>query len=643
MALGDGVRRNVAKLSQAERDRLRDAFIALDTREWAMSGSSSGGIFLSYRREDAAPYARLLQFQLTERFPDAHVFMDLDSIEAGLDFAKVIEEAVNSCLVLVALIGRQWATLADEEGHRRLDDPNDYVRFEVQTALGRGMRVIPVLVDGARPLRRQQLPEELHSLARLNAFELSYDRYQYDADRLLDVIQRVLATAPSGGDASQSSSAPGASTSVTTKAYNIRPGGDVVGESAQQESPEPARRDFRRVTRLLSEAERIAHSITNELHKAFALLSVAKAWAGINPDRATRLLADAERAAKSISDKHVMLFPLTELATRSAAIDPDRAARLFADAVGIAESLTDDGDEFELSLVASALAATDPDGAERIAQSITAEDDRASVLLKVAKALAATEPDRAARLFADAEDIAESHSFFDFRKVLGRIEVSDALADIDPDRAARLLANAERIARSSTDKGTEAWALTYVASALAPTEPSRAARLFADAVRVAESLTDEDAKAKILARVADGLPATDPGRAERIARSLSDEDAKGRMLANVADALAATDPHRAERIAQSITEEDDRRSALAAVAKTLAATDPHRAERIAQSITEEDDRASVLLKVAEALATTDPDRAVAIAESIPDRLDKASALAQIAEAQIQVAAARGSL
>jgi hypothetical protein len=67
-----------------------------------LTGSSPQGIFLSYRREDAAPYARLLQFQLSERFPDAQVFMDLDSIEAGLDFADVIAEAVDSCMVLVA-------------------------------------------------------------------------------------------------------------------------------------------------------------------------------------------------------------------------------------------------------------------------------------------------------------------------------------------------------------------------------------------------------------------------------------------------------------------------------------------------------------------------------------------------------------
>jgi hypothetical protein len=152
----------------------------------------SQGIFLSYRREDAAPYARLLQRDMRERFPDARVFLDLDSIEAGVPFARVIQEALDSCAVLVALIGRQWVALADAEGSRRLDNPGDLVRLEVQTALERGVRVIPVLVDGARPPRQEQLPSELHKLAGLNALELSYARYDYDAGRLLDLIESVL-------------------------------------------------------------------------------------------------------------------------------------------------------------------------------------------------------------------------------------------------------------------------------------------------------------------------------------------------------------------------------------------------------------------------------------------------------------------
>lgn len=156
-------------------------------------GSRRQGIFISYRHADALPHARLLQVSLRERLPGARVFIDLDSIEVGLDFAEVITDALSSCGVMVAVIGPRWAMLDDDAGRRRLDDPGDYVRFEIRTALKRGMHVIPVLVAGAKPPRKQELPPDLRKLARLNALEMSCDhRYQYDADRLTCVIERAL-------------------------------------------------------------------------------------------------------------------------------------------------------------------------------------------------------------------------------------------------------------------------------------------------------------------------------------------------------------------------------------------------------------------------------------------------------------------
>src|SRR5690348_14150239 len=237
-----------------------------------MPGLSSGGIFLSYRRQDAARYARLLKSQLSDRFPDADVFMDLDSIEAGLDFAEVIRDAVGSCPVLVALIGHRWATVTDEEGHRRLDNLDDYVRFEVQTALVRGVRVIPVLVDGAKPLRQQQLPSELQKLARLNALELTYGRYDYDANRLLDTIQRVLAAAADSID--QSSLPRDVEAAVVPRPEVARPGGNVPDVAG----PESARDGDARAARLLSDAERIAQSITPDPEKAGRLLTSRRRW-----------------------------------------------------------------------------------------------------------------------------------------------------------------------------------------------------------------------------------------------------------------------------------------------------------------------------------------------------------------------------
>jgi hypothetical protein len=101
---------------------------------------------------------------------------------------------LDSCRVLIALIGPRWLTVDDEEGRPRLDDPDDYVRFEIRTVLERRARVIPVLVDGATMPHRHQLPDDLATLARLNALPMSYDRYEYDESRLITIIEKTLAT-----------------------------------------------------------------------------------------------------------------------------------------------------------------------------------------------------------------------------------------------------------------------------------------------------------------------------------------------------------------------------------------------------------------------------------------------------------------
>jgi TIR domain-containing protein len=153
------------------------------------------GVFLSYRRQDTGPYARLLKTRLAERFPGAPVFMDLDSIEPGTDFAEEIEAALRSSAVLIALIGAQWLTATDDQGQRRLDDPGDYVRFEIRTALEQNTRVIPVTVDGAAMPRQRQLPAGLRRLTRLSALDMSYAHLEYDEDRLMAVVGRVLRSA----------------------------------------------------------------------------------------------------------------------------------------------------------------------------------------------------------------------------------------------------------------------------------------------------------------------------------------------------------------------------------------------------------------------------------------------------------------
>jgi hypothetical protein len=103
-------------------------------------GLLGGGIFISYRREDASPQAGRLYDHLSNRFGEDRVFMDIDSIAIGTDFARAIVEAVSGCSILLALVGRHWSAVTDVKGVRRIDYPQDFVRVEIETALQRNIR-----------------------------------------------------------------------------------------------------------------------------------------------------------------------------------------------------------------------------------------------------------------------------------------------------------------------------------------------------------------------------------------------------------------------------------------------------------------------------------------------------------------------
>ena len=152
----------------------------------------AGQIFITYRREDSSAWAGRLSDRLSNHFPSNQIFMDVDSIDLGEDFAKTIEETVGSCDLLIAVIGKGWLTATDEDGARRLDNPENFVRIEIATALERGIRVIPVLVDGASMPRSRDLPDQLQSLVRRQALQLSHDRFRTDSERLASAVERAL-------------------------------------------------------------------------------------------------------------------------------------------------------------------------------------------------------------------------------------------------------------------------------------------------------------------------------------------------------------------------------------------------------------------------------------------------------------------
>jgi TIR domain len=156
---------------------------------------TTGRIFISYRREETAYPAGWLFDRLVARFGDGQVFKDVDSIELGEDFVEAITEAVGSCTVLLALIGDQWLTITDENGTRRIESADDFVRLEIEAALSRDVLVVPVLVDNAEMPNAVDVPPSLAPLTRRQALELSPSRFDFDTSRLLRVLEKTVAEA----------------------------------------------------------------------------------------------------------------------------------------------------------------------------------------------------------------------------------------------------------------------------------------------------------------------------------------------------------------------------------------------------------------------------------------------------------------
>lgn len=150
------------------------------------------GIFISYRREDSAGWTGRLSERLKEKFGTTSIFMDIDTIQPGTDFAQALRSAVGSCDVLLAMIGPNWPIATNPEGQRRLEDPNDWVRTELTTALNRSIPVIPVLVGGADLPKVETLPDDLKKLFQYQTHELTDRRWEYDSSQLELVLEKVL-------------------------------------------------------------------------------------------------------------------------------------------------------------------------------------------------------------------------------------------------------------------------------------------------------------------------------------------------------------------------------------------------------------------------------------------------------------------
>lgn len=146
------------------------------------------GIFISYRHRDTQGEASRLADDLRDALDDVHIFRDVETIEAGADFAATLERALAECSVLLVMIGPTWLEQRDAQGNRRIDNPKDWTRTEIGTGLVRGVRVIPVKCRDASLPKADQLPADIQALVRRQAFELDNNRWRYDVERLVDQL-----------------------------------------------------------------------------------------------------------------------------------------------------------------------------------------------------------------------------------------------------------------------------------------------------------------------------------------------------------------------------------------------------------------------------------------------------------------------
>jgi hypothetical protein len=148
-------------------------------------------VFLSYRREEAAVHAGWLHDKMEAHFGNGHVFIDAD-LEFSENFVRRMTQVLGDCQVMVVMIGPRWATVEGKEGRPRLFESQDFVRYEVETALQRtDVKVVPVLIAGARMPDPEQLPKSLRTLPELMAIELSDDlrRRRDDVRHLMTTLE----------------------------------------------------------------------------------------------------------------------------------------------------------------------------------------------------------------------------------------------------------------------------------------------------------------------------------------------------------------------------------------------------------------------------------------------------------------------
>ena len=151
-------------------------------------------IFISYRRADSISISGRIFDRLELLYGRDNVFKDVDNIPPGVDFRDFINEAIQDCDVMLVIIGQTWLSITGATGIRRLDEPDDPVRIEVETGFNNRVHIVPVLVSDAQMPKESELPHTISSLAYLNAVSVREDPdFRRDMDRLIAGLDSKIA------------------------------------------------------------------------------------------------------------------------------------------------------------------------------------------------------------------------------------------------------------------------------------------------------------------------------------------------------------------------------------------------------------------------------------------------------------------
>ncbi|MGO9486116.1 MAG: toll/interleukin-1 receptor domain-containing protein [Rhodomicrobium sp.] len=152
-----------------------------------------GKIFLNYRRSDTSAAAQLVARELTSQLGEDAVFLDVHGIPLGVNFHDYLQQQIALSSMMLVLIGPNWLTLPDERGRRRLDNPNDFVRLEIEAAFRYEKPVVPLLIDDTPFPKENELPDSLKPLIRSNGAVVRLGAYfQEDVSRLATQLQRFI-------------------------------------------------------------------------------------------------------------------------------------------------------------------------------------------------------------------------------------------------------------------------------------------------------------------------------------------------------------------------------------------------------------------------------------------------------------------